>query len=288
VISEIHLIEEVDTSAVVLLNEGHITLVNFKLRLKTSMVQIELTILRVSMTVAMLTYAGYKDFKYREVSDWIWIIFVALGLPLDAYEIWMGSLSITSLAFAIAFSVVLAIGGWVFSLFGEADLLAFLVISVLNPTMPNLGVAPVLISPIFFPLSVISNSVLLGASSTFLVLGLNVFGEKGWFEGYEGLGWAGKLGLLMTARRKKIDSVKGPPFEYPLESVNENGGVNLRVWPDISDDSKATKSLSQLKDMGRKRVWVTYTHPFLLILLLGYIATILIGDVTLWLVSRFL
>ncbi len=167
------------------------------------MVQIELTIFRVSMTVVMLAFAGYKDFKYREVSDWIWIIFVVIGLPLDVYEILTGSLSITSFTLALAFSAILAIGGWVFSLFGEADLLAFLVISVLSPTMPNLSVVPVLMSPIFFPLSVISNSVLLGASSTFLVLGLNIFGEEGWFEGYEGLSRAGKLGLLMTARRKR-------------------------------------------------------------------------------------
>jgi preflagellin peptidase FlaK len=252
------------------------------------MVQIELTILRVLMTVAMLTYAGYEDFKYREVSDWVWIIFAALWLPIDAYEIWIGNLSITSFALAIAFSAVLAIVGYIFSLFGEADLLAFLVISVINPITPNLGLTPVLFSPIFFPLSIISNTVLIAASSVFIILGLNIIGEKGRFEGYEGLSLVGKLGLLMTARRKEIESVRGPPFEYPLESIKEDGSIQLRLWPDISDDSKAVETLNHLKNMNKKRVWVTYTQPFLFILLLGYISIILLGDIILWLVTRFI
>jgi hypothetical protein len=252
------------------------------------MAQIEFTILRLLMTVTMLAFAGYKDFKYREVSDWIWIIFVVLALPLDAYELWMGSLSITSLALAIGFSAVLAIGGWFFSLFGEADLLAFLAISVISPTMPNLEMKPLLISPIFFPLSLISNTVLLAASSIFIVLSFNITGKREWFEGYEGLSRAVKLGLLLTARRREIDSVKGPPFEYPLESVNEDGLIHVNLWPDISDDSKASEMLRKLSEKGRKRVWVTYTHPFLFILLLGFITTILVGDISLWIVSRFI
>lgn len=252
------------------------------------MAQIELTILRVLMTLTMLAFAGYKDFKYREVSDWIWIIFVALALPLDVYELWTGTLSITSIALAIGFSAALVISGWFFSLFGEADLLAFLAISVISPIMPNLEMRPLLISPIFFPLSLISNTVLLAASSIFIVLGLNITGKREWFEGYDGLSWVVKVGLLLTARRREIDSVKGPPFEYPLEAVTEDGFIHVYLWPDISDDSKASETLRRLKEKGRKRVWVTYTHPFLFILLLGYITTILVGDITLWIVSRFI
>jgi prepilin signal peptidase PulO-like enzyme (type II secretory pathway) len=252
------------------------------------MAQIELTILRLLMTATMLAFAGYKDFKYREVSDWVWIIFVALALPLDAYELWMGTLSITSLALAIGFSAVLAIGGWYFSLFGEADLLAFLAISVISPTMPNLEMKPLLISPIFFPLSLISNTVLLAASSIFIVISLNIKGKREWFKGYEDLSGIVKLGLLLTARRKEIDSMKGPPFEYPLETVNEDGFIHVNLWPDISDDSKATETLRKLREKGRKRVWVTYTHPFLFILLLGYMTTILLGDISLWIVSKFI
>jgi prepilin signal peptidase PulO-like enzyme (type II secretory pathway) len=252
------------------------------------MAQIELTILRLLITGTMLAFAGYKDFKYREVSDWIWIIFVALALPLDAYELWTGSLSISSIALAIGFSAALAIGGWFFSLFGEADLLAFLAISVISPTMPNLEMKPLLISPIFFPLSLISNTVLLAASSVFIVLSLNITGKRGWFEGYEGLSGAVKLGLLLTARRREIDSVKGPPFEYPLESVSEDGFIHVNLWPNISDDSKATETLRKLREKGRKHVWVTYTHPFLFILLLGYVTTILLGDISLWIVSKFI
>jgi len=252
------------------------------------MVQIELTLLRVVMTVTMLAIAGYKDFRYREVSDWIWIIFCCIGIPLDAYEIWAGSLSITSLALALGFSAVLALGGWWFSLFGEADLLAFLVISVISPITPNLELKPLLISPIFFPLSLISNSVLLGASTIVIVLALNIVGKREWFEGYEGLSGAVKLGLVLTARRKEIDSVKGPPFEYPLESVKEDGLIHVNLWPDVSDDSKTIETLRLLREKGRKRVWVTYTHPFLFILLLGYLTTIFLGDISLWIVSRFI
>ena len=251
------------------------------------MVQIELTILRVSLTLTMLAVAGYKDFRYREVSDWIWIIFSSIGLPLDAYEIWIGNLSAMSLALALSFSALLAIGGWWFSLFGEADLLAFIVISIISPTTPILRVKPLLMPPIFFPLSLVSNSVLLGALSIFLVLAINIKDKQNWFEGYDGLSASIKIGLLLTARRKEIDSTKGPPFEYPLESIDENEFVHVSLWPDVSDDLKASETVRNLKEKGRTHVWVTYTHPFLFILLIGYIITILLGDVSLWIVSRF-
>lgn len=84
-----------------------------------------------------------------------------------------------------------------------------------------------------------------------------------------------------------MDSIRGPPYEYPLEKIGEEGMVSLVVRPDIGDDEGASKTLRRLREMGRKTVWVSYSLPFLLILGVGYLSVIVFGDIALWLVSHF-
>lgn len=244
--------------------------------------------LRISLVITMLSYASYKDLKSREVSDWVWLVFGAISVPLDAWGLLSGELSVMGLALALGFSVVLSISGWFFGLFGGADLLAFIVVSALSPLTPSLGFPSVLFPPLFFPLSVVSDAVVFAGLSILLVLGSNLLSSGLNPEESAGIGLGKRLGLMLTARLKRLDSLRGPPFEYPLEYVDVSGEVKVKLRPDLSDDSKALETLQKLRDAGREKVFVTYTLPFLLFLLFGYLAAVTLGDILLWLVSGFL
>ncbi len=247
-----------------------------------------LDLIRVSLPFFMLAYAGYKDFRYREVSDIVWIVFGLLSIPLDIYEIWIGDLSLITLLIALFISVIFSFGGWYLGLFGEADLLAFIVFAALCPQSPITGYSFILFTPVIFSLSVISNSILLSCSSLLIVFLLNILGGNGIFRDGNKLSIPKRILLIFTARRKDIKRVTGPPFEYPLEFIGEDKETHIKYRPNFSDDASAIEALKNLREAGRIRIWVTYTLPFLFLLLIGYSVTIIFGDLTIWIISKFI
>ncbi len=246
--------------------------------------------LRIVLTVAMLGYASYRDVKTREVSDVVWVVFGGAGLLIDGYELAAGTIGWESMGVAVGFSLVFALFSGYLGFFGGADLLAFVAIALLNPTTPEVGLTPLVFPPVLFPLTVISDSILIGASTALVVLVVNLGSSRrmGLFEGYPKVGLGTKFLLLLTGRSKELSKVRGPPFEYPLEKLNEDGSVGIHVRPDLSDDAAAIETLNKLRSSGRGRVWVSYSLPFLLILGLGYLCAVVFGDFSLWIVSIFL
>lgn len=247
-------------------------------------------LLRIVLSVVMFGYVAYRDVKTREVNDLVWIVFGVAALGVDAFEVYSGVLDLGMLVVAVGFSVLFAFAAGYVGFFGGADLLAFVVVALLNPVAPLAMFEPRLFTPILFPLTVISNSVMIGASGVFIVLiyNLSLRGESPLFDGYSGASSWRRAILLMTAIRKDVEKVRGPPFEYPLEAVGEDGAITLILRPDLSDDAGASSTFSRLRSMGRRRVWVAYSLPFLLVLGVGYLSSIILGDIALFVVSSFI
>jgi archaeal preflagellin peptidase FlaK len=246
--------------------------------------------MRIGLSIAMFGYVSYKDVKTREVNDIVWIIFGAMGVFLDVYDIFNGNIGIVQLIFAIGFMGIFALITGYLGLFGGADLLAFVVLGILCPVAPAFGFQPLLFEPIFFPLTVISNAVLIGALSSIaaFLYNMNEQREEKLFYGYAATGLGFRLLLMMTGIKKNITAIHGPPYEYPLESVGLNGEVSLNLRPNLGDDAGALETLKKLREMGRKNVWISFSLPFLLVLGIGYLSAITLGDIALWLVSHFI
>ncbi len=244
-------------------------------------------VLRVFFSAVLLIYVSYKDIKTREINDMVWLVFGALGVIINLFEIFSGTLDIVTVGITVLITVGFAFLTGYLGLFGEADLLAFIVLGLLNPRLPSLGFDQLLFPPIIFTLSVITNSILFGTFSIFVVLihnissimKVNVFGEYNKINLFE------KIILLSTGVNKKIGEIRGPPFEYPLEKVDEDQSVHVVLRPDFSDDEEANNTLRKLNEMGRKRVWISYGLPFLLYLGIGYFATLFLGDIILFFIS---
>ncbi len=236
---------------------------------------IVLDYVRTVLALSMLGYAAYKDLKTREIYDMVWAIPAAIGLVIDVYEVYIGNLTLTQAAVSIGFMVVLSGALWFMQLFGEADLIAFVALAVIHPRTPEFGFIGY--TPLLFTFTLVANSALSGLLIAFYSLFNNMLIMSRGVAMFERHGEASslkKLGLLFTGQFMETGEVKGPPFEYPLEV---NGELILK--PDIWDDEKAKKDFRLLKERGYDRVWVSATLPYIVNLLVGYIISVLYGDI---------
>jgi len=240
--------------------------------------------LRVIISVAILGYASYKDIKTREIHDVVWIIPAALGLVMDVYEIYVGTLTVTGALISIGFMVVLSGILWYLSLFGEADLIAFVTLAVIHPRTPLIGFIGY--TPLLFSFTLIANSAISGLLAAFYTFGANLADKLGGvelFERYSDISAFKKVSIMFTGRFMPIESIRGPPFEYPLENKGE-----LVIKPDIFDDEEANKSFRILREKGVERVWVSATLPYIVVLLVGYLISVFYGDVMFTIMSKLL
>jgi preflagellin peptidase FlaK len=236
-----------------------------------------LDLARTALALGMLGYGSYRDLKTREVHDLLWVVSGAVALVLDVYELFLGTLGLTQLLYAVGFIAVVGLALWFFRLMGEADIFAFVVLVLIQPKAPTyLGTAWGW-TPIFFPFTLLSNTALAGVITPLVTLinncvtklrGVNLF------ERAEGVSASRRLVLLFTARYVRVESIRGPPFEYPLEGL---GGI--RVRPDIWDDEAAEKTFNDLKEKGYERTWVSSTLPYIVVLSAGYLLSLVFGDI---------
>jgi len=88
----------------------------------------------------------------------------------------------------------------------------------------------------------------------------------------------------------RLESVRGPPFQYPLEvPLEEDEAVRrLVLMPDIEDDDAAVEVFGRLRRSGVTEVWVSQTLPYLVFITLGYLSALQLGDVAIWALERIL
>jgi hypothetical protein len=240
-------------------------------------------LIRVLLATGMLTYAAYEDIRTREIHDLVWIIFGVPGIILDLLQLSQGSLDWRSFMLSLTVSLIFSALALVAHLFGEADLLAIITLTILHPVYPTIHI-PLGLSGIIFPLTVITNSALIGASSAFIYLFRNLSSKLSGhdlFPEHETEGFVKKLTVLFTGSRIKVQKIRGPPFQYPLENIGEKGEKILLIRPNINDDREAQRIFNNFSQAGIEYIWVSNTLPFLLIIFLGYFSTLFIGDIIL-------
>lgn len=230
----------------------------------------------------MLSYASYKDIKTREIHDITWIIPSIIGAVFCIYEIYMGYLQLNIALINIGFMVMLSLVLWFLSLFGEADLLAFISLSIIHPRVPSFNF--LIYPPLIFSFTLIANSAIAGSLASILTVGSNIY-EKiqgvELFERQQKISPLKKLMIMFTGRYIPLKSLRGPPFEYPLEVDGK-----LILKPDLFDDKAANRAFRLLREKKITRVWVSSTLPYVVVLLIGYIISIIMGDLMFAIMSR--
>lgn len=235
-----------------------------------------LDLVRLFTGVTLLAFAAYTDWRWRRAPNALWSIMALVGvlvLSAEAALDWDTFVAgWRNLAFIPVF-IVIVYGLWYFGLIaGGADAKALMALGVLLPYPVMLGAPfPLLENPIpSWPLavSVLGNSLLL-----FLAVPLSfVFWNLS--RGHVRLPHA-----VLGIKRKAKDVQRG--HMWPMEIVDEDGTRRTKLFPSRLAQDEIDALFERVQALGEEKVWVTPKVPFMIPLLLGFVAAFYIGDLML-------
>ena len=258
----------------------------------------------ISVSLGFLIYASWSDYKTREVSNRVWIVYAPTALALSSVELLAyepSKLPFFGLSFGV--TAVIAILLFYSGAFGGADskalmclalALPFSVGTVFGPLSP-LGESPLAV--FLFPLAVFSNGVLFAAASGIYMLIYNAIwhskNKRRFFEGTLAKQSIGKkILVLITGHKVPLQKLKDTWHVYPMEDVTRENGESppkrsLLVIPRDEGRPEVIARLSEAVDAGEINgpVWATPGLPMLIFITAGLIAALLFGDVVWILIS---
>jgi preflagellin peptidase FlaK len=262
---------------------------------------------QITLSISILLYASWSDYKTREVSNRVWAVYAPIGLSLSLAEFLIYDQAIfpifaLSAGLTTAFALLLFYTGG----FGGADSKAFMCIALALPFFPEVLIKPMLpegLSPLsqtIFPLTILSNAVLIAAASgLYLLLGnltKRVTTGRKLFEGTltkDSLGK--KILVLITGKKYSIATLKAKWHIYPMEDIEEETIENsvkrkLVVVPRDEGRDKIVERLSKAVDSGKisDGVWATPGLPMLIFVAIGLLVALVFGDIVWVLVSHLL
>jgi preflagellin peptidase FlaK len=253
-------------------------------------------------SLVFLSYASWSDFKTREVSNNVWVLFAPLAFFPTFAELFMFNfdlLPIYGLCFGLtsAFAITLFYAGG----FGGADAKALMCLALALPFYPKSLVTPLFgetspISQFFFPITVFSNSVLLAAATAIYMLFHNIFwhiktGRKLFEENHQKESFWKKFLVLITGYKVSVENLKEKEYFYPLEDVEENVEKGFKrklvVIPRDEDRNAIIERLTKNVEAGKIQdmVWATPGLPMLIFITAGLIIALFFGDMV-WIFIR--
>jgi preflagellin peptidase FlaK len=261
---------------------------------------------RLMVTLIFLFYSSWSDYKTREVSNSVWVIFAPIALSLSLVEFLVfepSKLPLFGLSagVTISFALLLFYSG----AFGGADSKAFMCIALALPFFPSMLLTPILLdglSPLsqtIFPVTILSNAVLVAALSAVFLLIRNLNRKmktgKPLFEGtlaQESIGR--KILVLVTGQKFSISTLKAKWHVYPLEDISEEtneGNMPKRklvIVPKDEGRDEIVQRLSKAANEGKidSKVWATPGLPMLIFVTIGLLVALSLGDVVWILVAH--
>ena len=259
---------------------------------------------KVTLSLAFLIYASWRDYKTREVSNRVWAFYAPIALFLSLAELLLydpSKLPSFGLSFGLtaAFAMILFYSGG----FGGADSKALMCIALALPFSTEMLFTPIFasgVSPLsqnLFPLTIFSNSVLFAAASGLYMLLRNLMQRatrgKKLFEGSLSTESIGKKMIaLITGYKVSVAKLKEKWHIYPMEDVNDDGENPLKrklvVVPRDEGRNEIVERLSNAFAVGKidAYVWATPGLPMLIFVTIGLIVALLFGDIV-WLLVSF-
>jgi len=220
----------------------------------------DVTVSRAFVSLALLGYAAYSDFKTREVDDLVWIILCATSTPfvlLQLVELERRALLAYVLSAYLAFLLGFTLSA--FKLWGWADFLALACIGLTTPPSAEGGYLSLLPS-----ISTLVNSLLISCTYPLFLLTENLYliarGERV-FEGVEA-SLPVKVIAFFTLRNVPAQVYLRRRNFYSLAERFEGGKryITLRIGVEEEGETKPLPN----------RVWVSPYMPFVTLLAIGY------------------
>ena len=261
---------------------------------------------RVAVTLAFLIYASWSDYKTREVTNKVWALYAPIALSLSLAEFTLYDQAIfPTFALSAGLTTVFALLLFYTGGFGGADSKALMCIALALPVFPTILLTPLLseglspLSQIMFPITILSNSVLIAAASGIYLLLRNLIRRlttgKALFEGTlakESIGK--KFVVLLTGQKFSIATLKAKWHVYPMEDIAEETSETdlqrkLTIVPRDEGRDAVVERLSRAAEAGKieGKVWATPGLPMLIFVTVGLIIALSLGDI-IWVLIGFL
>jgi hypothetical protein len=197
-------------------------------------------------------------------------------------------ISLLSILITTAISIAIFYGGIV----GGADSKAIICLGVAMPIYPFFFKE--FYHP-FFPISVFINSYVISCGIFLYAILRNLkwllLEKEELYSGLENESyWKKILAFISGYKIDLSDYNNGRLHYFPLEEIKFENGIRrknfkffLRIEPE--ENKPVNNSIKNSKTFESKKIWVTPMLPMLLFIALGYLSTLIIGDIVLRWVS---
>ncbi len=259
---------------------------------------------RIAVSLVFLIYASWSDYKTREVTNKVWAIYAPIALVLtlpelllyESSQLWLFGLSV---GLTVGFALLLFYSGG----FGGADSKALMCLALALPFFPTVLFTPLLagglspLSQMLFPITILSNAVLVAAASAVYLLLRNLARKATGTPLFEGTLAKESLGkkilVLITGQKFSISTLKAKWHVYPMEDISEeeNSEGNFKralvVVPKDEGRDEIVARLSKAADEGKigAKVWATPGLPMLIFITVGLVIALSLGDLIWVLIS---
>jgi len=245
---------------------------------------------RLSACLAVLCVAAVLDVREREVPDRLWLFSSPFLVSLTAISLALGY----EPAWPTAVSMLLAtaVGLLIFSsgLAGGADAKALIFMAI---SCPISHVEPLLPSHKLVPLASFSNSLLISAITSIILLVRNVAWKlrtgRSFFEGLGDISLPVKALILISGYKLRAGDLEKARFVFPLEVLVEEDGPRRKLVLVVRlREGEEALGLRRALELGLLSeddyVWVSPGLPLVAILTAGFVMALVVGDVLFFLV----
>lgn len=235
---------------------------------------IDFELIRILLAASMLGVASFLDIRKREISDLVWIFFGIIALAVYILEFILGGkFDIVNTGVPMLIAIAISFGIYKSGLFGGADALAIMTLTIILPTFSGnltqndlLGHGVLLHSIV--PLIVLSNAVILSLSQ----IGLNLIRNGMYeiknpgrlFEGFEHESISRKIAALLLGHKT------GAKLEYAFSIEQVQDGRRQFIFAPMNAETTEYER--------RANIWVTTGIPFIVFMLTGFIVMLFVGD----------
>ncbi|UCG90532.1 MAG: hypothetical protein JSU57_02025 [Candidatus Heimdallarchaeota archaeon] len=268
------------------------------------MIESGLNIILLFFVFLLLSIGSWHDIKTREVADWIWLSMIGGGIAVHILQIILLILAkeavleyFTTWTINVAFALSLALFLTFSGLGGEADRIAFIAIGFASPISPPLlifqdPVYKILIAITPRILGAFFNAYFITLPVPFLIFCYNIMNQRFHPDLYifsnESIWKRFFIRFIGYPRQtRNLDKeLKEKPWHFDfLEEVKEEKGWKImfraRLDSPEADLTRKRELISLIQITEKRSIWVQPSLPFIFILMLGFFADILFGNLVL-------
>ena len=236
----------------------------------------------------ILLYACYSDLKSRRVANEVWLLMIAVGIPIAIYNVYLSGMPfLIRFGFSFLFTFLLAYLFFYLGLFGGADAKALIGIAILIPMNPLN--ASLLVDPLPFAITTLFNAAIISliVPPALFLYNLRHLRSKRLSENLNlaFIGYTVRIDALAEATHKHLRALH--VYEGGDEEA-ESGTVKRKfVFGGRDLDEDMVEQLKTYRAQGTidEDVWVTPELPYMLFITAGFFIALFYGNLILFILT---